>query len=106
MVYGRVEDINKNGQSLTCEIKVFENETILEFPYIYYPGYIVMINDEEVETFESENGFLAISLSEIPKSEVDVKYVGTILMTVSKIISGMTLISMLVYEGYRRKIKK
>ena len=29
MVYGKVEDINKNGQSLTCEIEVFEIFTLL-----------------------------------------------------------------------------
>lgn len=91
---------------MNCEIEVFENETILEFPYIYYPGYKITVNGEVVENFESENGFLAISLPEISNSEVIVEYVGTNLMTASKIISEMTLISIIAYEIYKRNIKK
>ena len=61
-----------------------------------------MINGEEVETFESENGFLAISLPEMSSSEVSVEYVGTNLMMISKLISAITLISMIVYEIYKK----
>ena len=97
-----MEEVTKNGQSLTCKIDVLENGTILEFPYIYYPGYKITIHGEEVESFESENGFLAISLPETSSSEVIVEYVGTNLMAISKIISGMTLISILIYEIYKK----
>ncbi len=61
-----------------------------------------MINGEEVETFESENGFLAISLPEMSSSEVSVEYVGTNLMMISKLISAITLISMIVYVIYNK----
>ena len=87
---------------MTCKIEVFENETILEFPYIYYPGYKIIINGEEVETFESENGFLASSLPEMSRSELSIEYVGTNLMTVSKIISVITLISIIIYIVYTK----
>ena len=87
---------------MTCKIEVFENETILEFPYIYYPGYKITINGEKVEAFESENGFLAISLPEMSSSEVSVEYVGTNLMKVSKIISAITLISIILYVMYNK----
>lgn len=100
-----IEDVNKQGEQLTCEIQSLENGTVVEFPYIYYPGYKITINGDKVEGFESENGFLAISLPEMSSSEVVVEYVGTNLMFVSKIISGMTLISITIYEIYKKKIK-
>ena len=102
--YGIVEEVHKNGQNLNCEIKVLENGTIMEFPYIYYPGYKIIVDGEEIESFESEHGFLAISLQETYKAEIVVEYVGTNLMIISKVISGMTLISIIAYEIYKRKI--
>ena len=101
---GIVEEAHKNGQNLNCEIKVLENGTIVEFSYIYYPGYKIIVNGEEIECFESEHGFLAISLPETYKAEIVVEYVGTNLMIISKVISGMTLISIIAYEIYKRKI--
>ena len=95
---GEIKEVNKKGQNLTCKISALENGTIVEFPYIYYPGYKIIVNGEKVESFESENGFLAVSLPEMSSSEVVVEYVGTNLMTISKIISGMTLISMIVFK--------
>ena len=95
---GEIKEVNRKGQSLTCKISALENGTIVEFPYIYYPGYKIIVNGEKVESFESENGFLAVSLPEMSSSEVVVEYVGTNLMTISKIISGMTLISMIVFK--------
>jgi len=65
-----------------------------------------MINGEEVENFESENGFLAISLSEMSSSDVVVEYVGTNLMFISKIISVMTLTTIIVYEIYKKNKRK
>lgn len=67
-----------------------------------------MINGKEVKTFESDNGFLAISLPEMSSSEASVEYVGTNLMTVSKIISVITLISIIlfiVFTKHKSRIK-
>lgn len=103
---GEIKEVNKKGQNLTCKISVLENGTIVEFPYIYYPGYNITVNDEKVENFESENGFLAISLPEISNAEVVVEYVGTNVMFVSKIISVMTFISIIVFKitkKYKRR---
>ena len=60
--YGIVEEVHKNGQNLNCEIKVLENGTIMEFPYIYYPGYEVRLDGISVQTFETENGFLGFAM--------------------------------------------
>ena len=61
-----------------------------------------MIEGEEVKTFESENGFLAISLPEMSSSDVSVEYVGTNLMMVSMIISVVTVISFILYILYKK----
>ena len=65
-----------------------------------------MINGKKMKPFESENVFLAISLPEMSSSEVCVKYVETNLMKVAKIISTMTLISILIYEFYKKNKKE
>lgn len=45
---------------------------------------------------------MAISLPEMSSSEVSVEYVGTSLMTVSKIISIMTVTIIIMYEIYKK----
>ena len=94
---GNIENYNKKGQDITCTVQVFEDETILEFPYIYYPGYEIMVNVEKVSSFESENGFLAISVEPNRKVDITVKYVGTTIMLVSKIISIIGIVILIIY---------
>ena len=94
---GNIEEVKKNGQYLTCTAEILENDTILEFPYMYYPGYKITVNNEEIAGFESENGFLAISISESSQLDIVVKYTGTNLMMIAKVISG---ISFLIFIGY------
>ncbi len=96
---------------MTCQITVLENETIFEFPYIYYPGYKVTMNGEEIQNFESENGFLAISLPEISNAQICIEYVGTKAMFIAKIISVIGVIFMIMYllftkENDKMKIDK
>lgn len=100
--FGEIDKVEKNGQQLTCIVQNVEKGTIIEFPYIYYPGYSVTIDGEEAETFESENGFLAVSLPEITQLEISVNYEGTNLMLISKIISGVTLICIIGYGIYKK----
>lgn len=78
-----------------------EINEILELPYIYYIGYTVTYEDEEgsitnLETFETENGFLGVNLKE-NKVKVRVNYTGTILMKISYIISLITLGILIIY---------
>ena len=44
-----VEEVHKNGQNLNCKIKVLENGTIVEFSYIYYPGYKIIVNADFIK---------------------------------------------------------
>ncbi len=85
---------------------MLEDGTILEFPYIYYPGYKVTIDGKEIKNFESENGFLAISLTETSKSEIVIEYVGTKVMFIAKIISIIGLIILIIYVVYEKRETK
>ena len=72
----------------------------LELPYIYYLGYNVeLVNTEnnqktELDTFESENGFVEINIDKsVQQGKVTIQYTGTILMKVCLAISWITFIS-------------
>ncbi len=54
---GTFYDLEKFSSNLSCKINISEDNTIIELPYIYYPGYIVTINNQSVSTFENENRF-------------------------------------------------
>jgi hypothetical protein len=55
---GEVSNVQKSGNTLTGKIESAENDTVFEFPYVYYPGFSVKIDGQEVASFEDENGFL------------------------------------------------
>lgn len=97
MVIGVVEELKKDGQSLSCKIEVLEDNTIFEFPYTYYPGYTIILNGVEMNSFESENGLLAVSLNKIPESDITVTYTGTRIMDISKILSIVGIILFILY---------
>ena len=83
----------------------------MELPYIYYLGYSVYIDGNKLKTYESDNGFMCVEFSktDINKdinytienkeknddnnndenlySKLTLKYTGTILDNISKIIS-------------------
>lgn len=94
---GSIQSLEKNGQKLKAKVEIFKDNTILELPYIYYPGYKIELNDEEIDSFESENGLIAISLNEINEGIIEVNYEETILMKVSK---GMSIIGIILFIAY------
>ena len=53
------------------------------------------INVQKLQSFESENGFLAIN---VPEGDITVivKYTGTIAMRIAYYISSMTMVSIIV----------
>ena len=83
----------------------------MELPYIYYLGYSVYVDGNKLKTYESDNGFICVEFSktDINKdinytienkeknddnnndenlySKLTLKYTGTILDNISKIIS-------------------
>ena len=96
-----IDDEEKNGTNMLFEFSKAEENTEIELPYIYYLGYKVEIIDsngniETVDTFESDNGFVAFKLSDIYEGSVKVKYTGTLLMRISYVISSITFVAIIV----------
>ena len=93
-----IYNTNKNGSKLSSNLDILDDNTILELPFIYYPGYTVTINGDKIRSFESENGFLTVSLSKMNNITLEVNYTGTTLMHLSKFISLFGIL-LLLYRG-------
>lgn len=110
---GKVEIKNENKENLsfTFAIETAEEGSILELPYLYYPGYEAILRESNTETklevFESEYGFIAIKLpSNLENVEISVEYKGTILEKISYIISIIAIVTFIGYIAYNKKSTK
>ena len=92
-----------------------QNGITLELPYIYYLGYTVEIETngmiQKLETFESENGFVAICLpnsvfSTNDEVTVTVEYTGTTLMKITYIISVLSVLGTGLFATYLSSLGK
>ena len=104
---GNATIINEKKEDLQLEFDIenYKANTILELPYIYYLGYTVTTEqNEKIQVFESDNGMLAIKLDEnIESAHITVKYTGTIIETVSYLISAISIITFIGYVIYSKK---
>ena len=110
VVSGNADILNENkyGLELSFNIANVSKDTNLELPYFFYPGYTITLkydNQEiELEVFESEYGFLQIQIPEdIEEGKINVKYTATVLDKTAYAISGISLISFIVYIFWYRK---
>lgn len=88
-----IENYSKSGQNMYAEI--VSQYCILELPYIYYPGYTVTLNDEKIDIYETQNGFIGVRILEA--GTLKLEYTGTLLMNVSKIISVVGVVIFIIY---------
>ena len=103
-----ISDEVKQGLNLEFNIQNYNANTILELPYIYYLGYTVTIeqngNTEEIQTFESDNGMLAMkTYKDIEDAHVSVKYTGTVIEKASYVISVFGILTFIGYVVYFKK---
>ena len=92
----------KIGSYLSAKISTGAENAILELPYIYYPGYTIRLDGIIQDAFETENGFLGYVLDENESGNIEVEYTGTYIMTISKIISGISFIIYIIYVWKKR----
>ena len=105
MLEGKCEitNMNKENLKLDFEIENVQENSILELPYLYYLGYTATIENKDgkeykIETFESDNGFVAIKIPEdIENGKVHVKYEGTAIEKISYVVSGLSTITTIIY---------
>lgn len=102
----------KDAFHMEIEIESGEKDTILELPFLYYPGYRIILENEgkqaEIEYTESEYGFIQITLPEnIQNGKIITDYTATALEKAAYAVSGVGLILFCIYVFfYRKKVKK
>ena len=85
--------VEKEGTHLSFSIEV-EEESIIELPFIYYPGYQIKNGKEKIASFETQNGLLGITLK--PGTyEITTFYQGTLWMILSY---GISLVTFLIFS--------
>ena len=106
ILQGKTEIRSQEKQELIEHFQI-ENtieETTIELPFIFYPGYEAILNQkQEIEVRESENGFVCIQIPEGTNGEIVVSYKGTIWAKLSYFIS---FIGIIVFIVYIRRSKK
>lgn len=85
-----ITNYDKKGSHLTFKVKV-NKASLIELPFIYYPGYKVKINQKRIKNYESVHGLLALDLDE-GTYEVTTHYEGPIVLFIAYLISFSTFI--------------
>ncbi len=114
VISGEAEILSENKEDLHLEIELKNatKDTELELPYLFYPGYRVVLQtgdkEIELETMESDYGFLEVTIPEdIAEGKITVDYTATTLDKAAYIISGVSLVGFVVYViVFRRNNKK
>ena len=101
-----IDNEKKEGTNLQAKVKTFDEETVLELPYIYYPGYEITLDGMHIRSFETENGMLGIHLNTKEETLLEVKYSGTSTMKTSLLISFAGIVSTIIYIIVGRKEKE
>lgn len=104
----QIVDEEEKNLSTTAVIKDCSEDTILEFPFFYYPGYKIILEENgektELKSVESENGFVSTIINkDIAEAKITVEYVGTTITYVSYVISFISLIILVVYIIKQKK---
>lgn len=89
-----VSDYKKQASNIKCTISNINKETAIELPYIYYLGYRIYANGQEITYTESDNGFIQINIDK--DSQIKVKYLGTNEMLISYAISIISFATIIV----------
>ena len=92
---------------MAFDVSNVEENTVVELPYIYYLGYTVELKTADgknvkLETFESDNGFVAVNLEEGMNGNIQVKYTGTVLSKISFAVSITTLIALISFYSFKK----
>ena len=111
---GKAEIIKEEKEALYLEVELqnVEKGTELELPFLFYPGYYVKLQYEDLEvnleTSETENGFVRIVMPEdFKEGKIIVNYTATILDKVAYILSGVFIVVFIIYViCFRKKMQQ
>lgn len=106
-----IENESKDAFHIEMKIKNATQGTELELPFLFYPGYTVVLQYDDLEitleTTESDYGFVKVVLpDDVAEGKITVDYTATTLDKVAYVISPIALLAFIVYVViYRRKYK-
>lgn len=89
-----ISDYTKQNSNMNCRISNINKETTIELPYIYYLGYRIYANGQEIKYTESDNGLIQINIAK--DAQIEVKYLGTNEMLISYAISIISFATIIV----------
>ena len=99
---GEVTKLLDDVPDLTFEVNTLETITI-ELPRIYYMGYRLEINGQEIELTESDNGFLQATIKE--SGIYSLTYEKTTIMKIGNVLSiGTFIICVILIIKTKRKV--
>ena len=95
----QIEEENKQNLSSSAILKDVSKGTIIEFPFFYYPGYEITLEDNtKLEVIETQNGFVGCKITQdMEKTKIKVEYKGTVVTYVSYIVSLVSFIIFVIY---------
>lgn len=110
VINGKAEIRNeeKINKKLKCNIQPYTDYVELEFPYIYYPGYNIYLNNEKAKYKESDNGFIKVVIENQKGKniKVELNYTGSNLMKISYVLSIIGVVLILILFFINRKSKE
>lgn len=90
----------KQNTNLSCNIYNVTEKIELELPYIYYLGYSATLEQNgetiKLKTYETENGFVGVTIPALQEAKLEVNYEGTFLMKISQVASIVGLILLFI----------
>ena len=92
-----IENEEKNGSNLQAKVTTYDDDTVLELPYIYYPGYEIMLDGMHIKSFETENGMLGIKMPKNENSLLEIKYSGSSIAKSSILVSIVGVFGTIIY---------
>lgn len=101
----KINVIDNNVPNATFSVSNIKNSSCLvEFPRVYYPGYYLTINDQEIPVSISKQGFLQAQINE--NGEYHLVYKGTKGQRIVRYVPLVTLIVVLIGYFYWRISRK
>lgn len=92
-----ITEQEKEKSSMKLKVENTVENTDIELPYVYYPGYKVTLNGNNLSIKESANGFVSITLEQGSEGEINVNYASTLVQKISFIISSLTALIFIIY---------
>lgn len=97
-----ITDEQKENLKTSATIKDITKGTIVEFPFFYYPGYKIVLeeNGEKVEltSIETDNGFVGTEFTkDVDEAKITVEFKGTTITYVSYVVSFIVFVIFIIY---------